>query len=390
MLTSDITSAPRASRALLKRAVERSASWSVEGALERAFSLAFGGLVYPQIWEDPRVDIDALEITPTSRLVTIASGGCNVMSYLTASPERIFAVDLNRTHIALTRLKLAAAQHLVDHREFRAFFADADDPCNVDVYWRSIAPHLDAESRQYWEGRDWRGRRRVGWFARGIHRHGLLGRFIAMAHLVARLHGQDPRRMMLAQNRQDQQRIFEQELAPLFDRKLVRWLLGHRTALYGLGIPPAQYRALLASADHMADVVRQRLCKLATGFDLADNYFAWQAFNRGYRRRPSMWGPLPPYLQSANFHIVRENALRASVELASYSEFLSRQPAASLDGYVLLDAQDWMSNEDVAFLWAEITRTARKGARVVFRTAGEETILPGRVPAHILSRWTYA
>jgi S-adenosylmethionine-diacylglycerol 3-amino-3-carboxypropyl transferase len=56
---------------------------------------------------------------------------------------------------------------------------------------------------------------------------------------------------------------------------------------------------------------------------------------------------------------------------------------------VLLDAQDWMGDETLTGLWAEITRTARPGARVIFRTAGEATILPGRVPDTILSRWTY-
>jgi S-adenosylmethionine-diacylglycerol 3-amino-3-carboxypropyl transferase len=34
-------------------------------------------------------------------------------------------------------------------------------------------------------------------------------------------------------------------------------------------------------------------------------------------------------------------------------------------------------------------RTAKPGARVIFRTAGEETILPGRVPDAILSRFAY-
>ena len=41
-------------------------------------------------------------------------------------------------------------------------------------------------------------------------------------------------------------------------------------------------------------------------------------------------------------------------------------------------------------LWREITRTARPGARVIFRTAAEPSVLPGRVPDEILSRWTYA
>jgi S-adenosylmethionine-diacylglycerol 3-amino-3-carboxypropyl transferase len=68
---------------------------------------------------------------------------------------------------------------------------------------------------------------------------------------------------------------------------------------------------------------------------------------------------------------------------------LQRQPAQSLDRYVLLDAQDWMDDATLTELWSEITRTARPGSRVIFRTAGLETILPGRVPDSILGRWMY-
>ena len=43
-----------------------------------------------------------------------------------------------------------------------------------------------------------------------------------------------------------------------------------------------------------------------------------------------------------------------------------------------------MTDEQLGALWSEIVRTAKPGARVIFRTAGEETILPGRVPDAIL------
>ena len=42
--------------------------------LDRAFALAFKGLVYAQIWEDPVVDMEALAIEPGNRIATIASG----------------------------------------------------------------------------------------------------------------------------------------------------------------------------------------------------------------------------------------------------------------------------------------------------------------------------
>lgn len=383
-----IASTYRTSAELLGNAVHRNRSLSIAGALERLFTFSFRDLVYPLIWEDPRVDLQALQIRPDSRVVTIASGGCNVLSYLTANPERIYAVDLNRAHVALNRLKLAALSRLADHKRFYGMFGNADDRINVDLFDHVLAAQLDPETRDYWNSREGLFRRRIDGFASGFYRQGLLGRFVAAAHAVARLYGKDPRRMMSARSRAEQITIFDAELAPLFDRRLVRWVLGHKAALYGLGIPPAQYTALLGDAAHMADVVRERLRKLACDHSLADNYFSWAAFHRGFAADGN--GPVPPYLEARHFKEIKAKVDRVSVELVSFTEFLTRQPAASLDRYVLLDAQDWMCARDMGHLWSEITRTARPGARVIFRTAGEQSILPGCVPSSILNQWRYA
>lgn len=381
--------APRAgtTSALLGRAVHRSRGLSREWLLERAFTSVFSRLVYPLIWEDPKVDLEALALTPQSRVVTIASGGCNALAYLTAGPERVYAVDLNAAHVALGRLKIEAMRRVTDDRELFAFLCAGNDPGNIETYDRQLARYLDQDTRDYWETRDALGRRRITGFARGFYRTGLLGHFIALAHATARLHGRDAKRIMLARTRAEQVAIFETELAPLFDRPLVRRALGSPTALYGLGIPPAQYEALLGNAGHMADVVRERLRRLACDFDLADNPFAWAAFNRGFAT--DGLGPNPLYLAHENIEQIRSRLDRISVELVSFTEFLAQQPAASLDRFVLLDAQDWMGDQDLSRLWAEITRTSRSGARVIFRTAGEDTILPGRVPAAVLDRWHY-
>jgi S-adenosylmethionine-diacylglycerol 3-amino-3-carboxypropyl transferase len=371
---------------VIDRAVINHEGHTKEGLLERAFAFAFRGLVYAQIWEDPVVDMEALQIQPDSHVVTIASGGCNVLSYLTADPARITAVDLNTAHIALNRLKQVAAQKLPDYVHFRRFFGEADSKQNVTAYRDYIRPHLDETSRRYWEGRDLIGRRRIGMFRSGAYKRGLLGNFIGAAHLVAKLYRIDPRVLLEAKDMDDQRRIFEAHMAPIFDKRFVRWLTDQPASLFGLGIPPAQYD-VLAGDDRMAAVLRKRLERLACDYDLKSNYFAWQAFGRGYGRHED--APLPPYLEERNYEAVRERAERVSINHANMTDWLSRQPKESVDRYILLDAQDWMSDAQLTALWYEITRTALPGARVLFRTAAEPTLLPGRLSEELLGRWDY-
>ena len=80
------------------------------------------------------VDIEGLDIQPDSRLMSIASGSCNALSYLTANPESVTAVDLNSAHVALGRLKIAATAHLPNYERFHRFFAHADYKENAAVY----------------------------------------------------------------------------------------------------------------------------------------------------------------------------------------------------------------------------------------------------------------
>jgi len=373
----------------LRAAVYQNRIWSRQGISERLFAFFFSGLVYPQIWEYPAIDIEAMALSSDHRVASIASGGCNILAYLTRQPAQIEAVDLNRTHIALNRLKLAAVTHLPAHSDVIRFFGKTNQNHNSKAYDRFLAPHLDAATRAYWERRNWLGKRRIELFDGNIYRAGLLGWFISTVHLLARVHGVDPAEIMQSRCLREQRHFFNERLAPLFERPLVRWMTDRQASLFGLGIPPAQYDALLMAADDrtMASVLRRRLEKLACHFPLRDNYFARQAFGRSYEAPQG--AAVPAYLDPAHYEVIRAGAARVTLRNMNLADLLARKSDASMDRYVLLDAQDWMSDAQLNALWVQITRTAAPGARVIFRTAGEASILPGRVAGPVLSQWDY-
>ena len=378
--------ARRATAACLDKAVHRSRALSVSGMRERLFTIAFRGLVYPQIWEDPVVDMEALAIQPGDHIVAIASGGCNVLSYLIENPARITALDLNHAHIALNRLKLVAARALPSYAHFANFFACANLESNVALFDQYLAGQLDDESLRYWQERDMFGRRRISAFARGFYQTGLLGRFIGAAHFMGRTLGVNVGAVARASTVEEQRDIFDNTIAPVFDHWLLRLILKSPASLYGLGIPPAQFAAL-ANGKDMSDVLRQRVEKLACAFPMKENYFARQAFGRGYSAAEG--GLLPPYLDAGHFDAIRTRCNRVDVRHESMTQFLSRSPNRSVNAFVLLDAQDWMSDQQLVDLWREINRSAAPGARVIFRTAADERLLPGRIPDEILNAWTY-
>lgn len=353
---------------------------------DRLFASLFNHLVYPQIWEDPEVDLEALGLQDGEHVLAIASGGCNLLNMLTAADVRISALDLSRAHIALNRLKHASIRAFESHDEFFNFFGHADQQDNLRLYRDKVAPYLDEASRAYWEKRA-PFRPRIHAFTRNFYANGVLGRFIGVSHFFARIFGVNPQDILSAKNRQEQIEIFDATMGRVLKRPMVRRALQTPLALYGLGIPAAQFEKLQGDAPSMAHVVHDRLRRLACDFDLATNYFAWQAFGRRYDTEARQ--AVPRYLQQEHYAHLRDRIDNVVIHRKIATTFMAEQPKASIDAFVLLDAQDWMNDQQLNALWSEIDRTAGEGARVIFRTAGEENILLGRVNSAVLRHWHY-
>ncbi|GFK92375.1 hypothetical protein NNJEOMEG_00200 [Fundidesulfovibrio magnetotacticus] len=380
---------PNQSAALLGAAVRQHPTLSRQGLLERLFCWWFSGMVYNQIWEDPRVDLEALEIGPEHDVLSIASGGCNVCHYLLAGARSVTAVDLNAHHVHLSRLKLEAARRLPGHEAFFRFFGLGGHPDNPRAYREHIEPALPPETARYWSTRpNPLAGPRIAMFRDNLYDRSRTGRFLGLLRALCRLAGRDPARILKAATLEEQREAYRRELEPLFESLPVRLLSRCSPALFSLGVPPQQLRALDGECPGgLLDEYRRRVERLACAFPVADNPFAWQAFSRRYdtARRKA----LPDYLRPERFSELQEQAPRARVFHDSLQARLERTPARSLDRYALLDAQDWMTPEALRRLWTQIARTARPGARVVFRTGAWDSPLEAALPPSLSRRFRH-
>ena len=363
----------------LKKAVHHHRLASRRGVLERMFTLWFQGFVYNQIWEDPRVDAAALGLGPESSLLTISSGGCNVFNYLVHQPRKIVAVDLNANHMALTRLKLAALEHLPDYETFYNFFGYGRHAENIPNYRRYIRDHLDPDTRRFWETTDWPGNaigpKRINYFKNGLYERAKLGQFFRLVHGIAKTIGRDPARLVAAKTLSEQEQIFEETFGPLFNNRLIRWLGRQPVAVYSLGIPPSQHQAMLEEHGNdghkLFDMYKQRVKRLACGFPLEDNYFTWQAFSRRYDHDGRRG--LPDYLKRENYDTIKSMVGHVETHISSLGDYLQTAEPGSLNGFIFLDSQDWMPPQVIEDLWQQVVRVGAPGTRVIFRTAGEKS-----------------
>lgn len=375
------------SKKLINNAVRNTRWVSSKAVKDQIFIWLFNHLVYPQIWEDPNPDADALKIGPQSRILTISSGGCNVLNYLCRQPKSITAVDLNATHLALLKLKICALRHFPDHETFFRFFGHADQISNKLSYEKFIQPNLDSQSRQYWESRHTPfGRKRYLYFCDGFYKQGLLGRFIGANHWLTRRMGLNVSSILEANSLQEQAEIFDRCIRPFFQKQLIRLLSNRSLVMYPLGIPPAQFKLLRdVSEQGMIGIILSRVEKMACNFPISENYFAWQAFGRKYDTENRK--AIPDYLKEEHFASLRGSLDRLEIHHSSLSHHLKTLPNHSLDGFVFLDALDWMDRKQLTQLWREVQRTSSDSGRVVFRTTSGISPIENDLPLDLQTHW---
>jgi len=65
-------------------------------------------VVYSNVWEDPELNRQALQVKPGQSVLSITSGGCNSLCLLLEDPSWVVSIDLNPAQLAMLELKRAA------------------------------------------------------------------------------------------------------------------------------------------------------------------------------------------------------------------------------------------------------------------------------------------
>lgn len=376
-------------------AVQNKELTSKEGILQRLFAIWFDAFVYNQIWEDPRVDLEALNISTDSRILTISSGGCNALNYLLANPQSVTAVDLNKNHIYLLDLKVAACRSLSDHDQFFDLFGKGRSRDAHVNYLRYIAPVLNRDARVFWETNTMfngllYGDRISFLTGKGLYDHSRNGYFLRFFQRLAKVFGCKPEEVLKAKSLDEQEILYHRHIDPFFDSALIQMIGKLPITMFGLGIPPQQYDELkkdLIDGGSLIDIYRERVKRLACDFPISENYFAWQGFARKYDTEDLK--AIPEYLKPENYPTLRQNIDRLDTSVESATDAIKNAPFDTFDRFVFLDAQDWMNAEQMTDLWSAIAEKASPGSRIIFRTAGAASPLDVALPEGLLQRFTY-
>lgn len=325
-------------------------------------------LQFAQVREDPILEIEALEVGPADTAVVVGSGGCTALSLLAAGAGRVVAVDVNPAQNHLLELKLAAVTALTRDDAVRFLGGWPMSRSNRLRNYDGLRGLLSPAARAWWDDRP----ESVG--AGALEAGATEGYIRLMARLLRRLvHPASRIERLLACGSIEEQRAFYRAE---WDNR--RWralfaLLASRRALQRL-YRPSFFRH--AEGARFSDHFRARIEHTLLTLPVSTNYFLHQVLTGHYPEDPAA---LPPYLADTGPAATTAGvANRLTIVDGGYTALLRTLPPASVDAFAVSNICEWMPAPDVDALFAEITRTARPGARLVVRNFVGWTEIPER------------
>ncbi|KAJ2820373.1 hypothetical protein GGI24_004506 [Coemansia furcata] len=344
----------------------------------------FSTYIYGFTWEDPRRDLEVLDLRSGDNLMVITSAGDNALAYAAhQSGLTIHCVDMNPCQNHLLELKLAALRSL-DYDTFWRMFGLGSLPDFGRTLDSTLSAELSSPAYQYW-------RRNVHAFAprqsvladsvlgdlnhRNLYTTGYSGVALRYLRVISKMFGihRATQQLVIASSLAKQAKLWQDKIrGRLFSNIAIR-ILDNPVAMWQfMGVPINQWN-MLRSEGSMSQYVRDTLDPVFHSSSCAtSNYFYRLLFARQYS--PDC---CPDYLTKDGFArlqlVVGTGAVPVQptfhLHTATLLDTLNDMRDGELTKAVIMDHMDWFSPEDAESEVVALARVVRKTGFVLWRSA---------------------
>lgn len=299
-----------------------------------------GQYIYAFTWEDPREDIEILNIKPTDTMLAITSAGDNILAYASMdnAPRRIHGVDLNPHQNHLMELKLSAMRALPFEDVWKLFGEGKHDNF-TEILVRKLSPYMSSHALQYWM--------RVGEFTfnpktgRGLYDTGSTRWALRIARWVFKVAGveKDVKELCGCKTVEQQLAIWNNRVRPaLFSPIVTRILIANPVFLWkALGVPLNQASMIDGGIlKYIIDTIEPLLSRSLIS---TDNYFYYLCLMGHYSR-----DNCPDYITRHGYNNLakRKNGIDGiRLHTDTINDVVERIRPASVNHAIVMDHMDW-------------------------------------------------
>jgi S-adenosylmethionine-diacylglycerol 3-amino-3-carboxypropyl transferase len=323
-------------------------------------------LIFTHNWEDPAIDERALTLKEGDVVFTITSGGCNTLGFLRFNPASIYCLDINAAQNHLMELKKAAFIKL-DYLTMAGFIGLNKITNRYSIY-TSLQNTLSPEALQFWKSNN-----RI--LKNGIIMNGRYERFVKIAGALIRiLQGRKKvNDLFEIQTIEDQKKFFDER----WNNKRWHWIFNvmfnkKRLAKKGL---VSDYFHFDDGSSSFSESFYKRASHMMKNIPVKTNYFIALYYLGHYLNEKA----IPEYLKPENFGVIKQNINKVIPISADCKYWLEQQPDNKFDAFALSNICELMDDNDTLKLFTEVIRTAKPGAKIIFRNL----MIPREVPENL-------
>jgi len=325
-------------------------------------------LVFTHNWEDPESDLSALRIKSNDVVQAITSGGCNVIGFLLYDPKEIYSVDINPAQSYLLELKIAAIRTF-DFTKFIAF-AGLTDCDNRLAMYSKLKQLLSNDAVAYWDDQ-------TKIIAKGFIMNGKYERFIRLAgKFISLLQGRKRVLGLFEKKTKQEQEAYFDNVWNTRRFKFIFTILFNKRMLARRGLV-ADYFTFDDGSKSFADSFYKRSRKAFRDIPIENNYFL-SLYLLG---RFSNVNAVPDYLQEENYKTIKSRIDRIKIITGEAQQWIDTMPDQYIDCFALSNICELMSEQETHTLFTAVQRTAKNGAKIIFRNL----MIPREVPEDLQS-----
>ena len=311
-------------------------------------------LSYAQCWEDPRLLRKALNIQPKSRVLSIASGGCNSIDLALEGAQEVVAVDLSIPQLAVTELKLAGAD--LDYEDFLVLLGLSEEATEGESWslYQKLRPNLSENASAFFDVSEDR-------FEIGLLRSGRFEQYFQTFRkkVLPLVHSKKKIQQLLAlESLDDQQEFFDKSWNTWRWRSLFRVFFS-QFVMARLGRSKAHFEQVEGK---VADRLLERTEHVLTQLPIRENpYLQWILTGEFQNLECSH-----RYLSIDGHKKLKE--VRENIRLVhgSLGDVLAEKDRERFDAYNLSNIGEYLTEEEFESLYKVLLQAANPKAKLAY------------------------
>ena len=307
--------------------------------------------------EDALSEQLVLDIKPTDRILSVASGGEVPLSLLSMNDNiMICAVDLSEDQIRLCRLKLIAAIHL-DFPLNGQFlgYANIEGKKRSIFYREYVRSHLSETDTFFWD-------QNLKQIENGIVNAGRFEQYIRKMRFIVNLFigKQNLFKLINSKTLEEQKKIFNEKIATRKSLQLLFKIAFHPVIYKNRGL---QEQALIHAKKSTGERFYSKFEDFCTSGLASENYFLQYFLTGSCVTNQSF----PPYLQPINRSRLMNNLNGLEFKTTSFQNALNEKEKGYFNKIHLSNLGDWLNWEDFAQLLELLKEKYNAECKICYR-----------------------